>query len=91
MTIFDIYKNKKDNSLIQIDSFATHMNSNKDMIIVYSNIEKHSEYEIGSCPSFNGYGTKQEIESEYELFIKSKDLKKYDDWNDIFDLLEEEK
>lgn len=82
-----MYKHKENNNLIQIDSFASHMNSVKDHIIVFKNIEKHNEYEIGSCPSFNGYGTQKEIESEYELLVKQEDLGKYEDWNDIFNLI----
>lgn len=89
MKLFDVYKHKKNNNLIQIDSFATHMNNVDDHIIVFKNIEKHNEYEIGSCLSFNGYGTRKEIESEYELLVKQEDLDKYEDWNDIFNLIEQ--
>lgn len=88
MKLYDIYKNKKDNSLIQIDSYATHMNGIKVMVVVFKNIEKHSESEIGSSPSFNGYGTSEEIESEYELLVPQEELKKYKTWNNIFKLIE---
>lgn len=88
MKLYDIYKHKEENELIQINSFATRMNSHKELIIVFSRMEKHNDYEIGHCPSFNGYGTQEEIEKEYELFIKQEDLDKYEDWNEIFKLLE---
>jgi hypothetical protein len=87
MKLFDIYKNKTDNEIIQIESYATHMNTLKDSIVIFSRIEKHNEIEIGSCPSFNGYGTRKEIEQEYELLVKQEDLEKYETWDDIFKLL----
>lgn len=88
MKLFDVYKNKKDNSIIQIDSFATPMNRlGEGFIIVYKNIEKHNDIEIGSCPSFNGYGTSEEIEKEYELLVAQENLDKYETWEDIFKLV----
>lgn len=91
MKLYDIYKHKKDDSIIQIDSFATKMNTHKEHIIVYTNIERHNELEIGSCPSFNGYGTKEEIEKEYELLVSADDLNKYEDWKEIYALIETKK
>lgn len=90
MKLGDIYRHKNKNSIIQIDSFATPMGRfEKDgFIIVFKKIEKHNEYEIGSCPSNNGYGTKEEIEKEYELLIPQDKLCEYQDWNEIFKLLE---
>ena len=88
MKLFNVYKNKKNNHLIQIDSYATHINNNKDMIVVFKNIERHSESEIGSSPSFNGYGTSEEIEEKYELLVPQDELKNYKTWNDIFKLIE---
>ena len=91
MTIGDIYVNKSNNSdIIQIDSFAFHMNNlREDFIIVYRNIEKHNRYEIGSCPSNNRYGSQEEIEDKYRLLISARKLKNYSDWNEIFKLAEE--
>lgn len=89
MKLGDIYKHKEDKSIIQIDSFASHMgNFENDYIIVYRQIEKHNEFEIGSCPSFNGYGSQEEIESEYELLVSQEELENYSDWNEIFELAE---
>ena len=89
MKLGDIYVDKEDNkSIIQIDSFAAHMAKfEKDIIIIFKQIEKHNEFEIGSCPSFNGYGTKEEIEKEYELLVPQEKLDEYDDWNEIFELV----
>lgn len=87
MKLFDIYKNKQTNELIQIDSFANHMGTHKKMFIVFKGIDKHNEFEIGSCPSFNMYGTQKEIEKEYELLVPQEELNKYEDWNDIFKLI----
>lgn len=89
MKLGDVYRHKANNSIIQIDSFATRMGKIGEgySIIVFRHIEKHNEFEIGSCPSFNGYGTQEEIEKEYELLIPQEELSKYQDWNEIFELL----
>jgi hypothetical protein len=86
MRLGDIYISKNKTNLIQIDSFAIHMNrySDNGMIIIFRNLERHNEFEIGSCPSENGYGTTKEIEAEYDLFIHAENLNKYKDWNEIF-------
>lgn len=92
MRLYDVYKHKKNNDIIQIDSFVTRMNDfgrEKELMIVFRNIEKHNEFEIGSSPSSNGYGTQKEIEEEYELLVSADDLDKYKDWNDIFTLIGE--
>ena len=83
----DIYINKKNKCIIQIDSFATHMSKfEEDSIVIFRQVEKHNEFEIGSCPSFNGYGSREEIENEYELLIPQEKLSEYDDWNKVFEL-----
>ena len=89
MKLGDIYKNKENNSIIQIDSFATPMGRfcEEKTIIVFRKIES----EIGSCPSFNGYGTQKEIETEYELLISQENLSNYSDWDEIFQLIEKSK
>lgn len=61
--------------------------SGKDIIIIFRQIEKHNEFEIGSCPSFNGYGTEKEIKDEYELLVSQEELKEYNDWNEVFELV----
>ena len=85
MKIGDIYKNKENNSIIQIDSFATPMGKfdEQKSIIVFRQIER-----FGSCPSFNGYGSKEEIEAEYELLVPQKELNNYCGWEEIFKLVE---
>lgn len=92
MKIGDIYKHKENNSIIQIDSFATPMGKigEGDSVIVFRQIERHNEFEIGSCPSFNGYGTQEEIEEEYELLVPQEKLSEYQDWNEIFQISEPE-
>ena len=88
MKLGDVYKHREDSSIIQIDSFASHMGElTKEAIIVFRQIEKHNEFEYGSCPSFNGYGTQEEIESKYELLVSQEELKNYSDWDEIFDLI----
>ena len=91
MTIGDIYINKSDSSdIIQIDSFAFHINNlRENFIIIYKNIERHNKYEIGSCPSNNGYGSQEEIEDKYELLVPSEKLQECSDWNEVFKLVEE--
>ena len=91
MKLGDIYKNKQDDSIIQIDSFATQMGRyvNEDsLIIIFRQIEKHNEFEIGSSPSDNGYGSQEDIEKEYELLVPQEKLKDYSSWNKIFELIE---
>lgn len=85
MKIGEIYIDKKDKSIIQIDSFATHMGRIGESIIVYRYIENHGGM-IGSLCSFNGYGSVEEIEAEYDLFVAQEDLNKYNDWDEIFEL-----
>ena len=86
MKLGDIYVNKENKSLIQIDSFASHMgNISSDSIIVFRQVKKYG-VEIGSVPSFNGYGLQEEIESEYELLVPQDELNNYSDWNEIFKL-----
>ena len=90
MKLGDIYKHKENNSIIQIDSFASHMGDLlKGHIIVFRQIEKHNEFEIGSCPSFNGYGSQEEIENEYKLLVSQEELSNYSDWNEILELVEQ--
>ena len=93
MKLGDIYKNKENNSIIQIDSFAAPMGKfgEGESIIVFRQIERHNEFEIGSCPSFNGYGTQEEIETEYELLVSQENLSNYSDWDEIFQLIEKSK
>lgn len=88
MKLGDIYINKENKSIIQIESFATHMGRpEKDvMLIIFRQIEKHNEFEIGSRPSCNGYGLKEEIEAEYDLLVPQEKLDEYDDWYEIFEL-----
>lgn len=86
MKLGDVYKNKKDKSIIQIDSFATHIGEIGKPIIVYRHIENHGGM-IGSLCSFNGYGSVEEIEAEYDLLVSQEDLgNKYNDWDEIFKL-----
>lgn len=86
MTLGDIYINKENKSIIQIDSYASPMGDFlKGYIVVFRQLEKHGDV-IGSMPSFNGYGSTEEIESEYELLITGENLNKYGSWNEIFEL-----
>ncbi len=85
MKIGDIYINKHTKSIIQIDCFAFPMSDFlKSSIVVYNHIEKHDE--IGICPSFNGYGSQEDIEKEYTLLIPQEKLNNYTDFNKIIDL-----
>lgn len=88
MKLGDIYKHKTENNLIQIDSFASHINDINPFktIIVFANISK-SMGMYGSCPSFNRYGTKEEIEEQYELLVPEEELEKYNSWEEIFELI----
>ena len=85
MKLGDIYKNKENNSIIQIDSFATPMGRfcEEKPIIVFQKIDS----ETGSCPNFNGYGTQEEIEADYELLVSQKELNNYCGWEEIFRLI----
>lgn len=87
MMLGDIYINKENKSIIQIDSYASPMGDflKKGCIIIFRQLEEHSGL-IGSTHGFNGYGSQKEIESEYELLVPQEKLKEYDDWNEIFEL-----
>lgn len=91
MKLGDIYVNKNDKSLIQIDSFASHMGrfweDTRGSIVIFRQLEKHGDI-IGSIASFNGYGTQEEIEIEYDLLIQQEKLSEYSDWDEIFKLAE---
>ena len=92
MKLGDIYVNKNDESLIQIDSFATFMGDFLDeSIVIFRQLDRHNEFEIGSCPSFNGYGSKEDIEENYDLLIPQEKLREYNDWNAIFELAQNRK
>ena len=90
MKLGDVYKHKENNLIIQIDSFAAPMGRfwEGEHIIVFRQIEKHNDM-LGSLPGFNGYGSEEEIESEYELLVSHEDLEKYSDWNEIFEFAEQ--
>lgn len=88
MKLFDIYKRRQGEDIIQIESFATHMGRHDNMVIVFKHII-NSENMQGSCPSFNGYGSEEEIEYEYELLVPQEKLNDYETWNEIFALVKE--
>lgn len=83
MKLNDIYKHKEFQHYIQIDSFASDLKYEKDMLIIVRNL--HSDG--SSCPSFNKYGTAEEIENYYEKVIDSDELRNFKSWEDIFDKL----
>ena len=88
MQLGDIYIHRQNGAIIQINSYASHMGHlAENSIIVFCQIEQYGE-ESGSCPSFNGYGTEEEIESEYELLVSREKLKDYSSWNEILALCE---
>ena len=88
MKLGDIYINKENKSIIQIESFATHMaKPGKDVVVaIFRQVERHGEFETYSRPSCNGYGLKEEIEAEYDLLVPQEKLDEYDDWYEIFEL-----
>lgn len=90
MKLGDIYVNKNTKELIQIDSFASHMGKfwedTENTIVIFRQLENHGGI-VGSFPSFNGYGTSEEIEVEYDLLIPQEKLNEYSDWNEIFDMM----
>ena len=89
MKLGDVYVNKNTKDLIQIESFASHMGrfweDTENTIVIFRQLENHRGI-IGSIPSFNGYGTPEEIEMEYDLLIPQEKLNEYLDWNEIFNM-----
>lgn len=86
MRIGDIYKHKENKTIIQIDSFATHMGEqSKKRIIVFRIIEIFNKYKMYTHPDLSGFGTQEEIESMYDLVIKEKDIDSSSEWNDIIE------
>lgn len=88
MKIGDIYKHKESGDIIQIDSFASHINDHNPFktIIVYAHIMK-SMGMYGSSPSFNGYGSQEEIEAIYELAVSQEELKNFESFEDIVEYI----
>jgi len=91
MRLNDVYKHKTKNKLIQIDSFATPMGKfpSREMIIVFSQFYKEGN-KILATQSQYGYGSEEEIEKEYELFVPEYELHNYDSWSELYKKLEEE-
>lgn len=84
MKLGDIYVHNKDKYLIQIDSYATHLNNvNDNMIIVYNVIDPSGF----NCISFNGYATKSELEDNFSLLVHQTELYKYNSWSEIYNLI----
>lgn len=88
MKLGDIYVSKTDKDVIQIDSFATRLNTHTDMIIVCSRIIDNSGT-FGTIPSNNIYGTQEEIETEYKLLVPQGRLHEFESWDEIFALIGE--
>ena len=86
MKLGDIYKSKTSNRIIQIESYATHMGRlDGESLVIFTQII-NSETLLSICPSFNGYGTADEIEEEYDLLVPQEDLCKYDSFEEILKL-----
>lgn len=84
MKLGNIYVHNKDKYLIQIDSYATHLNKvNDNMIIVYNVIDTSGF----NCISFNGYATKSELEDNFSLLVHQTELYKYNSWSEIYNLI----
>lgn len=78
MKIGDIYKSKQGNSFISIDSFATRFGQDYDkennpLYIVIKHLQIIDD-SVGTCPSDNEYGTQEEIEEYYELYLPQEKL-----------------
>lgn len=87
MKLGDIYISKTTKDIIQIDSFATPLNDEGDMYIIIACIFNNGGI-YGSSPSFNQYATQKEIEDRFELLVDREDLDKFDDWQEVFKLVE---
>ena len=83
MKLMDIWRHKESNKLIQIESYATNIKTGSDTVVVFNNINRY-----GYNSSFNGYGTKEDIESEYKLFICSDRAMYIESYDEIFEELE---
>lgn len=96
MRLGDVYINKNCAEVIQIDSFATRINSflnlevDDDMVIVVRHLTESCGV-VGFAPSFNSYGTKEEIEALYELFIPQEQLKNYKTLKEVLTIAQEKK
>ena len=87
MRIGDIYKHKKEDIFIRINSFATHMgNSLSKKIVVFGTINKDNNNYMYMYPDLSGFGTQEEIENIYSLVISSDNVEK-SKWEDIIETL----
>lgn len=91
MKLRDIYKHKKYNNFIRISSFATPINKSldfkEDLYIIVENLQV-IDGNVSSCPSFNMYGTQEDIEQDYELY-RDADTITWDTYEEVFDKIKE--
>lgn len=78
MVLGDMYKSKKGNDIIVIDSFATPlirgMDAEKDTMYIICKHMINDGGMVASCPSFNSYSTQAEIEDNYDLYYTSEQI-----------------
>ena len=75
MQIGQIWKSKTGNHFINIDSFITRIGQDYDEVtnplyVVISNLQM-IDYSLSYTPSSNKYGTQEEIEKDYELYLEA--------------------
>jgi len=88
MHLGDVYVNMKTKEIIQISCFARHMDSFKNMLIIYNKMFNNGG-DIGFSPSGCGYGKSvEEIEEKYSLLVSDYNLNQYKSWEEIFKLVE---
>lgn len=97
MRLGDIYKSKTSNSFICIDSFITRIgqdyNEETNPLYIVVNILQIIDNEVAHCPSDNKYGTQEEIEEHYELYLSSDKLTRenyYEEMDKIKELIEQD-
>jgi|GEM_PF-1952948 len=88
MRIGEIYKSKESHRIIQIDSYAMHVDSLdiSTSIVVFTRIQEIDGRHVTN-PMLNGYGTKDEIEKEYDLILSAEDIMSCEGYDDIIELI----
>lgn len=88
MRLRDVYRHKKYGNFIRISSFASPINKSaknkEDLYVIVENLQIIDD-NVSSCPSFNMYGTVEDIENNYELYRSADTI----NWDTFWDFNEE--
>ena len=85
MKLKEIYKHKKENEIVIVSSYATHIEDLCNVIVILEVLKIDDKILIHE--PFYKYGSKEEIENEYELLISQEDFCKFESWDKVFEFI----